>query len=143
MSDLINTTPASLPIDLNKGTAHLHALEGRFKNLHGRAKPTHEELRQAAQDFEGVLLGKLLDEVQRTFPEDGLLSSPTTRQLQGLFWSKLADVIAQQGGIGVAEQLYQDFCKTAHLEPQTPPSRLRVYHDENPAEPPAFMEHQR
>lgn len=108
----------------------VHALRSRFQALHSQARPSHEQIRDMARDFEGVLLGKLMDEMKNTIPDSGLLSSPTTKQLHGLFWSKLADAVAEQGGIGLADQLYTDFCRAANIEPQPTPARVAIYHPE-------------
>jgi Rod binding domain-containing protein len=105
----------------------VQALRSRFQALHGQAAPCHEEIREMARDFEGVLLGKLMDEMKKTIPDSGLLSSPTTKQLHGLFWSKLADAVAEQGGIGLADQLYTDFCHAANIQPQPTPARVAIY----------------
>lgn len=62
---------------------------------------------KAAKDFESVLLHKLLEEMKRTIPDSGLLSSGTTRQVQDLFWFHLAEELAEGGGLGLHKQLQQ------------------------------------
>ncbi|MGB2823917.1 MAG: hypothetical protein WBF17_23260 [Phycisphaerae bacterium] len=70
-------------------------------------------LRQAAKDFESVLLHKLLEEMQNTIPESGLAGSGTTKQLHGLFWTFLAKDIADKGGLGLWKDLYSQWAGSA------------------------------
>ncbi len=93
-----------------------------------RAKPVAKgddvkKVEKLARDFEGVLLNKLMDEMQKTIPDSGLLSSPATKQMKGMFWMFLSQSLADNGGIGLAKQLTQDFKKMAHIaEPAAKPT---------------------
>jgi len=93
-----------------------------------RAKPVAKgddvkKVEELARDFEGVLLNKLMDEMQKTIPDSGLLSSPATKQMKGMFWMFLSQSLADNGGIGLAKQLTQDFKKMAHIaEPTAKPT---------------------
>lgn len=77
-----------------------------------------ERIREAAKGFEEVLLQKLLDEMQKTIPDGGLFDSSATQQVQSLFNMMLAKHVAKAGGIGLADQLYGDFCRMANVEPE-------------------------
>jgi Rod binding domain-containing protein len=82
-----------------------------------------KQVEKLAKDFEGVLLNKLMDEMQKTIPDSGLLSSPATKQMKGMFWMFLSQSLADKGGIGLARQLTRDFKKMAHItEPTTKPT---------------------
>jgi Rod binding domain-containing protein len=83
-----------------------------------------QQLHEAAQNFEAVLLHKLMEEMQNTIPEGGLFDSPAMKQLQSLFWMNLSDVVAEKGGIGLADQVYKDFCQAAGIDPQADRPRL-------------------
>ena len=63
---------------------------------------------KAARDFESVLLHKMMEQMQRTIPDSGLLSSGITRQVQGIFWFYLAQDIADNGGMGLWRDIYRD-----------------------------------
>lgn len=80
-----------------------------------------QRIREAAEGFEEVLLQKLLDEMQKTIPDGGLFNDSTTKQVQSLFNMMLAKHVASSGGIGLADQLYGDFCRMANIsaEPQS------------------------
>jgi Rod binding domain-containing protein len=60
---------------------------------------------QAARDFEGILLHRLVEAMRQTVPEDGLFSSPAGRQMEGLFWFYLAQEMGRRGGIGLWKDL--------------------------------------
>lgn len=60
-----------------------------------------------AKDFEGLLLHKLLEEMQNTVPQDGLLDGSATQQVQGLFNMYLAQDLADKGGLGLWHDIYR------------------------------------
>jgi Rod binding domain-containing protein len=97
----------------------LPLIQTRFRSLQNDTQKDPAALRRAAQDFESVLLNRLFQEMQNTIPKSGLFDDAAMEQTQGLFWQFLADHIAQNGGIGLAENLYQDFCRSVGLDPQT------------------------
>ncbi len=70
---------------------------------------------KAAKDFESVLLHKLMESMQRTIPDSGLLSSGVTKQVQGIFWFYLAQEMADAGGVGLWRDVYQQM--TTHAAP--------------------------
>lgn len=62
---------------------------------------------QAAKDFESVLLGKLMEEMQKTVQKSGLLDDEGADQIQSIFWMQLSQDLANKGGIGLWKQIYQ------------------------------------
>lgn len=103
-------------------------LTARFGSLQGTTRPTAAQLKKVAQDFEGVLLEKLMQEMQNTVPDAGMFNSAGRKQIQGMFWSFLSQKVAEGGGIGLARSLYRDLCLSAGVDPAgttdaTPPSR--------------------
>ena len=60
---------------------------------------------QAARDFESVLLLRLMEEMRRTVPDSGLLSTGAGRQIEDIFWYYLAQDVAEGGGLGLWQQL--------------------------------------
>jgi len=73
---------------------------------------------EAARDFEAVLLHRMMEAMRRTVPDGGLLSSPATRQMEGLFWFYLAQEVARKGGIG----LWKDLARSLDLASGNPPA---------------------
>jgi Rod binding domain-containing protein len=89
----------------------------------GRAKPgTDPKAMEAAKMFESVLVKQLVDEMKRTIPESGLLSSGVSGQYQDLFWSQLSDEIGKNGGLGLCKRLYAQIKKTT--TPDAPSGNL-------------------
>ena len=78
---------------------------------------------KAAKDFESVLLGRLLEEMDKTIPQSGLLEGPATRQIKSMYWSLLARDMARQGGLGLWKQVQKDMIKT--YEAQSPKPEIR------------------
>lgn len=66
---------------------------------------------KAARDFEAVLLHRMMEAMRRTVPDGGMLSSPATRQMEGLFWFYLAQEVADRGGVG----LWKDLARSLDL----------------------------
>lgn len=64
---------------------------------------------EAARDFESVLLQKLMEAMSRTIPESGLVNSGTSKQIQSMFWSFLAEEVADNGGLGLWRDI-QRYC---------------------------------
>jgi len=67
-----------------------------------------QQAEKAAKDFESVLLHKLLEGMDRTIPQGGLLDSSASRQVRGMFWYYLAQDVAQQGGLGLWKSVHED-----------------------------------
>jgi flagellar protein FlgJ len=64
-------------------------------------------LKQAAQDFESVLLSQMLQTMRQTVDESGLLESSGGDQIQSLFYTQLAEHVSRQGGLGLWKQIYR------------------------------------
>jgi len=84
------------------------------------AGQTDKALRQAARDFESVLLERLLKEMKNTIPDSGLTGGGATKQLHGLFWSFLAREIAEKGGLGLWKDLYKQWSAAGGGEKPAP-----------------------
>jgi Rod binding domain-containing protein len=74
----------------------------------GRIEGNSEEAgMQAAKAFESVLIGKLLDVMKDTIGEWGLEKDGVSKQIQGMFSMYLSRHIADNGGFGLWEDIYQ------------------------------------
>ena len=62
---------------------------------------------QAAKDFESVLIGKLLDEMNNSIGDWGFEESSASKQMQGTFWLFLARHLANSGGLGIWRDIYK------------------------------------
>lgn len=70
-----------------------------------------KQIERSAKGFEAVFLNKVFEEMQRSIPESGLLSSGITKQVQGMFWHYLAEDVADKGGIGMWKDIQQDMMR--------------------------------
>jgi Rod binding domain-containing protein len=71
-----------------------------------------EEKKRIARDFESVLLTKLFDEVKESIGQWGLDEDEedgASQQVHGLFWLYLAQDVADKGGFGMWQEIYQHF----------------------------------
>ena len=118
MSDVqIPTNPVEIP--LNRG------IHRPVPYQHDGKRLAAEDAEQVAKDFESVLLQKLMEQMQRTIPESGLLSSGITKQIQGLFWFYLAQETADNGGLGLWKEIYhqiRQLVQTPDVEAKPEPS---------------------
>ncbi|MDI9430175.1 MAG: hypothetical protein QM570_00470 [Planctomycetota bacterium] len=68
-----------------------------------------EKKKQLAKDFESVLLTRLFDEVRKSIEDSGFDDDVAADQVHGMFWSYLAQDVANKGGFGLWQDLYQHF----------------------------------
>lgn len=78
--------------------------------------------RQAAHDFEAVLLRRVLAVMKESIPDSGLLSNGISRQVQDIFWMYLADEMAEKGGVGLWKEVYAQMAP--HGSPGDAPSAM-------------------
>jgi len=75
----------------------------------GVADSSDEKKKQLAKDFESVLLTRLFSEVKESIGSCGFDEDPASDQIHGMFWSFLAQDVADKGGFGLWQDLYQHF----------------------------------
>ena len=81
---------------------------------------TPEDMSKAARDFESVLLNQLMQEMSRTIPESGLVNSGTSKQIQSMFWSFLAEEVADNGGMGLWRDIQKYVTGPEQASPPAP-----------------------
>ena len=67
---------------------------------------------KAAQDFESVLLGSLLESLQKSFAGDSENSSAGSDAYTAMGTHALASAISAQGGIGIAHMILRQWQQT-------------------------------
>ncbi len=77
--------------------------------------------KQVARDFESVFIVKLLDEMKNTIGEWGFEKDAASRQTEGIFWLYLARDVAENGGLGMAKDIYRFLTDS---ENNSPPAKL-------------------
>ncbi len=102
---------ANLPIPPATSAENASALAGAPRLSPTRPAGDDAALRQAAKDFESVLLEKMLSSMGETVLHSGLLDSPATKQTEGMFWSYLARDLADKGGLGLWRDIYDQWSR--------------------------------
>lgn len=108
---LILTEPISLPMPL--------------RNLNKVDGIPEQKKEQIAKDFESILLSKLLDEMKSSIGDWGFEESAASEQIQGIFWLYLGRHLANNGGLGMWRDIYQNLPnpeqtnKNEEAEPKT------------------------
>jgi Rod binding domain-containing protein len=74
---------------------------------------------KAAKEFESILLSRLLNEMKETIGDWGMEKDNSTPQIQGIFWSHLAEELGDQGGIGLWRQMVGALDDKATVTQQT------------------------
>jgi Rod binding domain-containing protein len=68
-----------------------------------------EKKKQLAKDFESILLTRMFDEVRKSIEDSGFDEDVAADQVHGMFWSYMAQDVANKGGFGLWQDLYQHF----------------------------------
>ena len=106
----MGTMGMGLPTNpIGQGQALGALLANDVKALQTRAASLPAE--QAAKDFESVFIFQLLEEMKRTIPDSGLLSSGPGKQIKDMFWYYLAQDMAKSGGFGMWKDIYNEMTK--------------------------------
>ncbi|MFH1069629.1 MAG: transglycosylase SLT domain-containing protein [Candidatus Glassbacteria bacterium] len=91
-------------------SAGSRALEQSLKRLRESASRAEEDeqLRKVSKDMESLFVKLLLDSMQKTVPQDGLLGNSSAMDTwRDMFNEKLADKISDQNSIGLADMIYK------------------------------------
>ena len=75
-----------------------------------------ERRKQAARDFESIFLHQLFSVMQQTIPESDMEDS-SSGQIKSMYWSFMAQAVADQGGLGLWKQVYEQMPKAEGISP--------------------------
>ena len=73
----------------------------------GVEKASDKKKMEVAKDFEAILVGQLMNQMKQTVGESGLLGDSSSKGVQDMFWTFLADEVADNGGMGLWKDVYQ------------------------------------
>jgi len=62
---------------------------------------------KVAKDFESILIGQLMNQMKETVGESGFMEDGSSKQIQDMFWSFLADEVGSNGGFGLWKDVYK------------------------------------
>ncbi len=112
----INDKFNSSTIENARDKAVGEAFEERLKNA--MDKKDEKGLKEACQEFEGILLGMLYKEMKATVPKSDLLEEDTGQDIfESMLDDKLVDEASKSGSFGLADVLYKQLdrqLKTAY-----------------------------
>ena len=78
-----------------------------------KANPTDNELLEASQQFEALMLNFMLREMRATVPEGTLLPRSMAEDLfTGMLDERMVDEMARHGGIGIARMIFDQLHAT-------------------------------
>jgi Rod binding domain-containing protein len=80
---------------------------------------SEKKLLGACQGFESVFINNLITQMRAGIPKDGLLHSKYEDQYLSMFDQELADKISKDGGIGIAQMMYDQL--STKLKPKPTP----------------------
>lgn len=63
--------------------------------------------RELAKDFESLLVTQLFKEVKASVDASSFDEDPGSDQIHGMFWSFLAEDVADKGGFGLWQEFYE------------------------------------
>ena len=95
-------------------------LMSKVNNAVSQATQTAAQTEKAAKDFEAVLLTKVLQEMDKTIPKSGLFDSQSMTQVQSMFWSFLAEEVADNGGMGLWRDIQKYVTDPQQANPPAP-----------------------
>ncbi|MBW8014778.1 MAG: hypothetical protein FVQ82_01205 [Planctomycetes bacterium] len=62
---------------------------------------------KVAKDFESILIGQLMNQMKETIGESSFAEDGSSKQIQDMFWSFLADEVGSKGGFGLWKNIYK------------------------------------
>lgn len=85
------------------------ALAARFEGATPAAVAEMSDLKKQrlAKDFESLLLTRLLNEVKASIGACSFDDDAGSDQIHGMFWGFLAEDVADKGGFGLWQDIYQ------------------------------------
>lgn len=94
------------PHDLGPSSVGTHKPRA-LKKMGPPTTPEQKKLWQAAKDFEGVMLGLVFKQMQASQGGDLLGGGAANRTWKELLNDERAKSLAQRGGLGLADAIYQ------------------------------------
>lgn len=107
--DSIGTLPAQTASNLRELHATTQSLS--LENVTPGAVADMSDLKKQklAKDFESLLLTRLFEEVKESISASSFAEDAGSEQIHGMFWSFLAEDVADKGGFGLWQDFYQHF----------------------------------
>ncbi len=88
------------------------SLENKLKRLSHVDSKKLKKLKEACIDFEAIFIEKLWNEMKKNLPKGGLFENKILENYLSIFDMEFARSLAQKGGIGLSEMLYENLERT-------------------------------
>ena len=70
------------------------------------------ERKKVAKDFESIFIHQIMKEMKNTIPESDLEDS-SSKEIKNMYWSFMAQAVAERGGFGLWEHIYEQMPRSA------------------------------
>ena len=107
--DLFN--PQQILPSISKQMHDLKAETLAQRAQNGAAKKSGEDLKSTAQEFESLLIYKMLEAMRRTVPKSGLLDSFSMDMYQSMMDQEMANELAKKGTFGLSQMVFKELNK--------------------------------
>ncbi|WP_028991981.1 rod-binding protein [Thermoanaerobacter thermocopriae] len=101
-------------ININNLQIYLQKHSSDFERIIQQAikDKDQQKLKEACQQLEAVFIGIMLNEMRKTIPEDPLTGDSLANDVfTSMLYDKYAEMLAQNGSFGLAEQMYNQLSK--------------------------------
>ncbi|NIJ08996.1 flagellar protein FlgJ [Sphingomonas vulcanisoli] len=73
------------------------------------ANPEQEKLKKAAKAFEAIFVRQMIGSMRTASLGDGIMDSDSSQQFRDMSDAKMADQIAEKGGLHIADMLIKQY----------------------------------
>lgn len=119
MTDFPSLPPVTMDSAL-PGPAQVEALRKQAESIAAKgsapASVKAQRLREVAEQFDEAMMQIVMKEMAKTVDESGFVEDASSKQIRGMFWQFLGETVCKQGGTGLADDLYREFCRMAHVD---------------------------
>ena len=111
MDAIESTGVLSVPMGLALQERRTAVLPVHIENASLEAVADMSDLKkqELAKDFESLILTRLFNEVKASISASSFDDDAGSDQIHGMFWSFLAEDVADKGGFGLWQDIYQHF----------------------------------
>ncbi|HCD08885.1 MAG: rod-binding protein [Thermoanaerobacter sp.] len=107
INPISNNAVNKLQIDLRKdGSDFERIIQQAIKDK------DKQKLKEVCQQLEATFIGLMLNEMRKTIPEDSLTGNSLAKDVfTSMLYDKYAEMLAQNGSFGLADQIYNQLSK--------------------------------
>jgi len=113
MADFIGNTQIGLRAEMARMDNTLRQAEIQAQKTEKTSKEAYlSQIKTVSQEFESIFLGYMLQQMNKTVPEDPLFGNSTAKDIfTDMHHSNMAKEMAKAGGIGLASIIYNQLAK--------------------------------